>query len=78
MRRTIKTKKRPRKKKRRTIISKIRTKGKRQAGGVGLLGDIATNAVTFSNSLTASTTGNTAVFNQPAGLPFNKGNAYMV
>lgn len=62
-----------RKKSRRT-----KRRRKRQAGGASIFGDVASNAVTFSNSLTANITGNNSVHLQPAGEPYNRGNAYMV
>ena len=65
-----------RKKSRRTRRTKRRRK--RQAGGASIFGDVASNAVTFSNSLTANITGNNSVHLQPAGEPYNRGNAYMV
>ena len=50
-----------------------------QRGGIGIFGDMTSNAVKFSNSLTGSFTGNNAVSEQPAGKLFsNNGNAYVV
>jgi len=50
----------------------------KQGGGVGLFGDVATNAVTVANSLTGSLTGNSALYVQPANQSYGNGNRYMV
>ena len=69
--------------KKRTKSKRTKRKSKRnrknkQRGGIGLFGDVASNAVTFSNSLTTSFTGSNSVDIQPAGRSYGNGNAYMV
>ena len=55
-----------------------RSKRYRQGGGVGIVGDMAPNAVNFANSLTGSMTANSSIYIQPAGKSFGNGNGYMV
>ena len=65
-------KKHARKYSRRRKVKKI------QNGGVSILGDIATNAVQFSNTTTASNIVNNASYVQHADKPYSIGNPYMV
>lgn len=62
------------KRKRRSLVKRKR----RKQGGGGLLGDMSSSAVTISNSLTGSITGNSSVYEQPAGKSYSTANAYMV
>ena len=58
---------------------KMKSRRKSQKGGVGLFGNVASNAVNFSNSVTGTSTVNSAAYSQPAGRSFsNLGNPYMV
>jgi hypothetical protein len=73
---TKKTKKIKRKQTKKT--KRKRTKGKPQRGGISIFGDGASNAVTISNGITGSFTGNSSAYDQPAGKSFGPANGYVV
>ena len=78
-RKTKKTKRKQTKKTKKTKKTKRkRTKGKPQRGGISLFGDVASNAVTISNGITGSFTGNSSAYDQPAGRSFGPANGYVV
>ena len=64
---------------RRCLKKSRRKRRKSQKGGIGMFGNITSNAVNFSNNITGTSTNASAAYIQPAGRSFsNIGNPYMV